>query len=599
MPFTKVVFRPGINRDITQYTNEGGWYDCDKIRFREGFPEKLGGWMRFTNNTFLGTCRKLLEWYDLDADRFVALGTSEKLYVNNGGTYYDITPIRKTTNPMANNPFATVNLSTTVTVTDAAHGASVGDYVTYSGAAVFNNVDMNGEFVITTILTANTYTVTATTIANATGSGGGAAVIAAYQLPVGSANGVGGNGWGAGYWGGPTGWGLSVGPSLSTAVRLWSLDDYGEDLVAAVRGGEIYYWARSSGVTARAVEIGTLGGAADTPDIVAFIQTSDQDRRVFAYGVNPIGSADMDPLLIRWSDSEDVADWSPTAVNSAGEIKLTGGSAIISAVKTKQETLVFTDTAVWSLQYVGGTDIYGINLLTDAVTTPVSQNAAVWNGNVVVWMGIDNFYFYDGSVKPLPCTVRDYVYSDLNKGQTEIFHTGLSSGHDEIWFFYCSAASTDIDRYVIWNFVENTWVIGTLRRDAWCPSSFEQAPISTSVNRIYVQEQGDNDDEDPMVPFIESADFDIGDGQNIMFLRRLIPDIDFQEPGTVDVSLKVRDWPGSAKVTEWTDSITSTTTQLWPRARGRQASIRFESDDLGSSWRLGSQRLDLVSDGMR
>lgn len=606
MPFTKVALRPGINRDITDYSGEGGWFDCDKVRFRNGFPEKIGGWQRFTQNTFLGTARKLHEFYDISSERFVAVGTHLKLYVNRGGSYIDITPIRKTTNPTGNNPFTTGTAgSTTVTVTDTAHGGRVGDFVTFSGSTGpvdgIPASDLNKEHQIASVLTANTYTIhVATPCTAGSVSGGGAVVVAEYQLTTGSDVGVGGNGWGVGYWGGPDGWGESSGSSLSQDIRHWSLDNFGEDLIANPRGGSIYYWDRSLGLTARAVNVTTLGGT-NPPEVANYVITSDQDRRVFAFGVNPIGSSTIDPMLLRWCTEEDISDWNPTAVNSAGELRVSIGSEIVTAIRTKQETLVFTDVGLWSLQYVGGDFVYGIHPIQATGLHVASPNAAAYNGTAVVWMGRENFYIYDGQVRTLPCTVLRYVFDDINEAQYQKVFAGSNTLYNEIWWFYASSGSSEIDRYVVWNYVENTWYIGTLSRTAWIMSSHETKPIATAGGRIYVHEIGYDDDGSAMTAYVESNDFDIGDGQSIAFCRRLIPDVELMGNTNqiLNVSLKTRDWPGSSLYSDWSGEITSGTTQLWPRTRGRQTAIRFESTNDGLGWRLGSNRLDLVSDGMR
>jgi hypothetical protein len=606
VPFSKIAFRPGINRDITQYSNEGGWYDSDKVRFRNGFPEKIGGWQRFTQNTFLGNSRKMHEWYDLESERFLGIGTNIKLYVNRGGEYIDITPIRATTNPMVNDPFETVAIgSPELIVEDTAHGAVAGSYVTFSGAtgpiSGIPASEINAEHEITSIIDGNHYTISVTTNAAAAGvAGGGAAVIAEYQLNISTDTGVGGNGWGVGYWGGPDGWGESSGLATTESIRLWSLDDFGEDLIACPRGGAIYLWDRSAGLTSRAEDISTLGGA-EPPTVANYVMTSDLDRRVFAFGTNPIGSGDIDPMLIRWSSEEDIGDWDPTPVNSAGELRVSNGSEIICAVRTKQENVVFTDVGLWSLQYVGGNDVYGLQIISNSNTTILSQNAAAYTGSAVAWMGNGSFYLYDGQVKTLPCTVQRYVFDNLNITQKSKIFAGINTGYNEVWWFYPSADSSEIDRYVIWDYVANTWSIGTMERTSWLMSGDESKPIATADGRIYVHEVGYDADGSALTAYVESADFDIGDGQSIMFCRRLIPDVDFSgnTMSTLGVSIKTRDWPGSSKVVDWSGSITNTTTQLWPRARGRQSSIRFESTDENIGWRLGSQRLDLVADGMR
>ena len=616
MPLRKLVLRPGVNKEVTRYVDEEGWADCDKIRFRAGYPEKIGGWQRISSNTFLGVARALFNWVTLEGQKLLGVGTNLKIYIEKGGVYFDITPERTPSGVSLTNPFTTVSGSTTVTVTDANGGYINGDFVTFSGASAAGGLTLNGEFQIT-YSTGNTYTIESSSAASSSATGGGS-VTAKYQLNVGPEFAVPLVGWGAGGWSEGT-WGN--GATSTDSLRLWSQSNFGEDLVFGPRGNSIYYWDATNGLTTRAVELSTLSGASNTPTKQNFILVSDVSRFVFCFGANTLGSATQDPMLIRWSDQEDAANWTPSATNQAGDLRLSQGSEIISALQARQEILVFTDSALYALQYVGGTIVWGSQLLSTNLSI-ASQNAAVFSDGITYWMGLDSFYMYDGSVKNLPCTVKRHVFTDINHEQIEQVFAGSNEGFNEIWWFYCSGTSTTIDKYVIYNYEQNIWYFGSLARSAWLDTGIRQFPVAaTYSNNLVTHEDGLDNNEgstgSAITAFITSGEFDIDDGDKFSFIRRLLPDITF-EGSTADSPAATfellplqssgsgRNDPlsegGSSSGTvtrSATVPVEKYTTQVNTRVRGRQLSIKVQSDSLGVKWQLGAPRLDIRADGRR
>ena len=626
MPLKKVLPRPGVNRENTKYTTEGGWYDCDKVRFRQGTPEKIGGWARFSANTFLGVCRSLWNWITLAGLDLVGVGTNLKFYIERGAAYYDITPIRDTVT--LTNPFTATNGSAVITVLDVAHGCITGDYVTFSGATgLGGNITaavLNREYQVT-VLTVDTYTFTATATANATdaaGSPGGGTVTAAYQINSGPAFSVPLTGWGAGAWGSGS-WGTTA---STDSLRLWSQTNFGEDLIINPRGGAIYYWDASAGLAQRAVNISTLAGANGTPTIANFVLVSDTSRFVFAFGTSDLVTSIYDPMLIRWSDQENVASWTPSAISQAGDIRLSHGSGIVGAVQTRQEILVWTDSALYSMQYLGAPEVWGSQLMGDNISI-CSQNAMALASGVVYWMGVDKFYKYDGRVSTLRCDLRQHVYQNINTAQFGQVFCGTNEGFNEVWWFYCSEGSTSVDRYVVYNYLEDIWYYGTMARTAWLDSGLRPNPIAATYSYNLVSHEVGYDDQEtgtalPISAYITSSEFDLDDGHNFAFVWRLLPDITFRGSTTSSPQVTMYLLPlnnsGSgyhvdnvaanqsvggdsfANVTRVaTVPIEEFTGQIYTRVRGRQMAIKVESTALGVAWQLGAPRLDLRPDGRR
>ena len=609
MPLQKILFKPGVNRENTRYTTEGGWYDCDKVRFRQGTPEKIGGWQRISSNAFLGTCRSLWNWVTLGFLNLVGVGTNLKFYIEKGGAYNDITPLRVTTT-LPNNPF-TGNGTTTVTVNAPAHGAVTGDFVTFSGVTGASAALLNGEFQLT-VVNVNTYTIT-TSSSVPIGATGGAAVSAAYQINTGAAFSVPLTGWGAGTWGsGP--WG--TGTVTDLPIRLWTQKNWGEDLVFGPRGGGMYYWDASTGVTTRGYNLATAVGASDVPTLQNVIFVSDVNRFVFAMGCNDYGSSTLDPMLIRWSAQEDALDWTPVATNQAGSLRLSTGSEIITAIQARQEIVVFTDSALYSLQYLEPPIVWGAQLLGDNISI-VGPNAVAIASGVVYWMGVDKFYAYDGRVQTLPCDVRRYVFSDFNSSQASQVFAGTNEGFNEVWWFYCSAGSYSVDRYVVYNYLERIWYYGTMARTAWLDSGLRDYPIAATYSHNLVNhEQGIDDNETatslPISANISSSEFDIGDGHNFGFVWRMLPDITFENStaGSATVNMTLYglynsgsgsiDSSGKPVVRGSTYVITEEFTgQIYTRVRGRQLIFKIDSNQLGTTWQLGAPRIDIRPDGRR
>ena len=703
MPLTKLQFKPGIVSDITSYSNEGGYVDGNKIRFRLGFPEKIGGWVKANENTYQGTARSIHNWSALDGSNFLGLGTTFKYYIEEGGTFNDITPVRATTTNGIT--FSATNGSAIITATDSAHGAVEGDFVTISGAASLGGTItaavLNKEHQIATVPNGNTYTIVASATANGSDSGtGGSGVDGVYQINSGLNTTVGGTGWGAGLFSGITtsalqtqlnealdnsetavdvddetgmttandvilvdeelmlvantgddntmtvtrghsgttavahddntlvrlavgnasgdsdfsGWGDASAGGVTTTgeLRVWSEDNFGEDLLIAPRDGAVYYWEKSEGLSTRGLEIGTLSGASDTPIIAKQILVSDQDRHVIAFGTNSLGTTVQDPLSIRFSSQESLLDWTPTATNTAGDLRLGGGSEFIQAVETKQAILVFTDKTLHAMKFIGPPFTFGLQELSKNITI-MSPKSAVAVDDVVYWMGQDIFYVYaGGQTQQLPCTVKDKVFLDMNKEQSEKVYAGVNSQFGEIIWFYPSASSSDNSNYVIFNYNDKTWYYGTLARDVWLDKGLRPNPIAADGGYLYNQETGFDDDGSAMESFIESAPIDIGDGDKFSFIRRVIPDITFTGSTALSspnatFTIKARNFPGASfdDTGSGTTSRTSTspiekfTEKLDVRVRGRSFALRVESEALGCKWKLGSPRVDIRQDGRR
>ena len=713
MPIKKLILKAGVNRENTRYTNENGWYESEKIRFRQGTPEKIGGWQRISANTFVGVCRSLWNWVTLTGANLLGVGTSSRFYLEATGIYYDITPIA-TTIALGANPFATVNTTNAVTVTDIGFNPQVGDFVIFSGVATFNGVTISGEYEVKTVPTNTTYTITSATTATGTGSGGGSVAFASYILHLGAATNVSFGGWGSNVWS-SSNWG-GIGYASTATLAIWSQWNFGQDLVFGPKQGKLYYWNASTAValatpttvtisnatpavvtltantstpiisgtavmfqttgalplplapytvyyatyvtattfklsssyanyvagtfintstagsgthslSPRGIAVTDLAGASSVPIQQNIILVSDTSRFTFCFGANPYGSTTYDPMTIRWSDQESVVEWAPAATNQAGEIRLSHGSSIVSVLQSRQEILTWTDAAVYSLQYLGPPSVWSSQLLSDNISI-ASMNAASYASGVAYWMGQDKFYKYDGRVQTLRCDLRQYIYSDINRTQFDQVFSGTNEGFNEVWWFYCSQDSTTIDKYVIYNYVEDLWYYGTMARTAWLDTALRNYPIAaTYSNNLVYHEYGVDDNSTgtatAITASITSAQFDIDDGNNFAFVWRILPDLTFR--GSVDgtspsmyMQLLPLQSSGSGyndpKSVGGTDSTATqaiTATQTYPidvdkytgqvniRIRGRQMSIRVYSDTVGIQWQLGSPRIDIRMDGRR
>ena len=617
-----LTLKPGVNRESTRYAAEGTWYETDKVRFRFGLPEKIGGWQRLSANTYLGVARSLTNWATLSGQNLLAVGTNLKYYIERGGEYFDVTPIRLTT-AAGDVEFAAVDGSAIITATNVDHGAQQGDFVTFSGAvSLGGNITatvLNREYVIASIIDDDNYTFVATATANSSDSGdGGASVVGAYQIPIGNEIEVPFTGWSAGRWGFGT-WGFG-GVTLAP-MRIWSQSNFGEDLFFTYRGSAPFYWDASTGVTTRAVYVSSLGGASDVPVISNIAFVSDIFRFAFCFGANEIGGAALDPMLIRWSDQEDVANWTPTALNQAGSLRLSQGTEIVAVRQARQEVLVWTDSAVYGLQYLGAPEVWGAQLLGSNITV-VSPNATIYANNVAYWMGIDKFYYYDGTVKTLPCTLRSYVFNDINKNQFNQVICGTNEQFDEVWWFYPSAGSTQNNRYVVYNYVENIWFYGNLSRSAWIDADLRDNPIAaTYSNNLVSQEFGVDCNElgtaNPIIATITSGEFDIDEGDRFMMINRILPDMTFvgstADAPSATMTILPLENSGSGYYNPLSVGGNSTTTitrittvpieeftgQVFVRIRGRQIAVKIESTGLGVTWKLGKPRLDIRPDGRR
>ena len=647
MPLQKLQLRPGVNRESTTLANEGTWFEMDKVRFRSGYPEKLGGWTRDIGapltgllpptGSYWGVARSLWNWVTLAGYNLMGVGTNLKYYIQSSvdGVFYDITPLRDTAT-VASNAFTTVNGSTTVTINDTSHGANTGDFVTISGVAgAVNGIPaaaLNKEFRVTA-LSANIYTIVVSSPATSSGTTGSATF--AYQIPVGPEIFSVATGWSAGGWGGvtgfaaPTGWGESAANGFANQIRLWSQDNYGEDLVLNPRGGGLYLWKVNSAnplIYNRAELLSPTSPApyttdADCPTIANAVAISDASRFVIAFGCNDYGSAVQDPLLIRWSDQENYALWSPSATNQAGSFRLSTGSSIVAHQQTRQEILVWTDAGVYSMQYLGPPFVWGFQILGENISI-AGPNATATAANIVYWMGYDKFYMYSGRVETLYCPLRQYIFGDINLQQQYQFFAGTNEGYNEIWWFYCSANSTVIDRYVIYNHLEKIWSYGNLSRTAWLDTPLREHPVAAGYNGQLIYHEDGVDDgtttpASPISSFCQSADINIGDGHNYGFVWRMIPDVTFDgstaDTPAVTMTLKPRQNPGSNYGVASSPTVASTqnyesqrnytvqqfTEIVYVRVRGRQMAFRISSEGLGVQWQLGVPALDIKPDGRR
>jgi hypothetical protein len=705
MPLQKLTLKPGVNRENTRYTNENGWYESDKIRFRQGTPEKIGGWKRISANTFIGVCRSLWNWITLAGLNLMGVGTTSKFYIENGGAYYDITPIRAEhtlTNPFATNTATNSGGYTTVTVTDTSNGATDGAYVTFYGGSAVGGVTVLGEYLLT-LVDANTYTISVSGTASSSTTGGGT-VYAVYQINPGGATYVPSTGWGASSWGSGY-WGIGVTVAVAP-IRIWNQNNFGQNLLYGVSGGPLYYWDASIGYSASIVTITiaspcvvtcTLGlvdltpitfsttGALPTgllPGITYYVRyltsttfnlsatptgalintsgsqsgvqsisprgilvsslagadnyvplyqnvftISDASRFVLVFGTNDYGSTVLDPMLIRWSDQESLTTWYPAVTNQAGSVRLSHGSKIVSVLQSRQEILVFTDSTLYSLQYLGPPYVWGNQLLSDNVSI-ISQNAPAIASGVTYWMGVDKFYKYDGRVQTLNCDLRQYIYSDINLEQAVQVFGSTNEGFNEVWWFYCSASSSVIDKYVIYNYIENAWYYGTMGRTAWLDTGLRNYPIAATYSYNLVNHEEGVDDNTSGTPAaieasITSAQFDIGDGNNFAFVWRMLPDLTFRgstDGTTPALTMQLLPLQNSGSgynnpksvggtSSDASQAVTATQTypidldtyngQIYIRIRGRQMSMRITSNQVGTQWQLGSPRIDIRPDGRR
>ena len=629
MPLQKLQFRPGINKDVTSYSNEGGWVDGDKIRFRLGFPEKIGGWLKYSVNTFQGVARALHNWIALDGSNFLGIGTHLKYYIEEGGGFNDITPLRETT-AAGDVTFAATNGSTTITVSDTNHGAVLNDFVEFSGAATLGgNITaaiLNAEHQVTAVISSSQYQIVVTATANGSDTGnGGSSVVGKYQINVGLNSQVGGTGWGSSTWG-RGGWGSASALTTVTNIRLWSHDNFGEDIIINPRDSNVYYWDKGTGLSARAVEISTLSGAKSAPQIAKQILVSDQDRHVLAFGCDGLGANSsaaqgngvQDPLLVRFSSQENAVDWFPTSTNTAGDLILGSGSEFVQAVETKREILVWTDTSLHSMRFIGPPFTFGIQQLASNITI-MGPNAAVATEDVVYWMGIDNFYTYSGQTKQLNCTVKDHVFNDFNFSQADKVYGGINSEFSEVIWLYpsetnslASGGSGENDKYVIYNYKDDIWYYGNLSRSAWLDRGIRTFPIAAESGYLYNHEFEYDDDGSAMASFIESAPMDIGDGDKFALATTVVPDLTFVGSTALSspqatFTLKARTEPGAAygstssgSAVRTASSPVETFTELLNlRVRGRSFAIKVDSSALGTKWKLGSPRVDIRPDGRR
>lgn len=626
MTMQKLQFKPGVNRDQTNYTNEGGWFECDKIRFRSGMPQKIGGWLKATSTVLIGTCRQMFTWITSFGDNYMAVGTNKKLYIDAGANLYDITPLQHTSTTLgaAAGPFTATTGSATITVsysTDGGYVPTAGNYVTYSGAtglggnitaAVLNAY--YGYEIKTVNAGAQTYTITVTAVANSSDTlNGGATVTAKYDINTGPLISVTGYGWGASVWGRST-WGSGSITPITVYQQDWFFDNFDDDLVANIRNGAPYYWANDGTFTTRAVRLSSIAGASNVPAKVGQLLVSQGDKHLLAFGATAFGSSIFDPLLIRWSNQDEPANFTPEQTNSAGFIRVSRGDAIIRAIPTRQEILVFTNATLNSLQFLGTADVFGVQELSDNISL-AGPRAVVTVSNNAFWMGTDKFYVYSGRVDTLPCTLRNHVFQNLNYNQLEQVISGTNEQWNEVWWAYPTATSDYNNAYVIYNHYDKIWYYGSIIRSAWNDSPLRQYPQSVGgldgSQYIYNQEVGVDDDALPMASYITSSDFDIVDGEQFLLIKRIIPDVAFDgsNPATnpnpsVLMTMKPRNFPGAAYSTSPARNVIETTVdtytnQIFLRARARQMGFKISSADIGVQWQLGSPRLDGKQDGKR
>ena len=622
MPLSKLQFRPGINREGTNYSNEGGWFNGDKIRYRNGYVERIGGWVRVSNNKITGIARKIFDFVTLASANLLFVGTEQKVFLEDSGTFNDITPIRSTvtlgTNPISTTGGAGSGVGTVTT--QAAHGAITGDFVTLASLTATDGItaaQLNTEHKITAVPSDTTFTITtAGSASSGSTAGGGSSGTAAFQINIGITTTVLGTGWGAGTWG-RFEWGSASGALSGITLRLWAADNFGEDLIFNVMNGSIYYWDATNGTSTRAVELSSLTGASDTPTIARKVLVSDVDRHIIAFGANIIGTNTQDPLLIRFGSQESLTDFTPTATNTAGDLRLSKGSEIITAVQTSRQILVFTDQSLYSMQFLGPPFTFGVSMLADNIRI-AGPNTAIAVNDVVFWMGQENFYLYDGRTQAIPCSVRDYVFNDMNNQQSFKFHAGSIGSQTEIWWFYCSSSATEIDRYVVYNYGQQVWYYGTLVRTTWNDraSGLRSFPQATGTDfYLYDHENGLDDfstgSRVAINAFVESSDFDIGDGQQFMLLNRILPDLSFNGSTAANpaalFTIRSRDFggdnftesPSDSAIRTATSPVEQYTDKIDLRARGRQMSIRVENTATEVKWRLGAPRIDVRPDGRR
>jgi len=703
MALKKILLKSGVNRENTRYTNENGWYESDKVRFRQGTPEKIGGWVRVSANTFLGTCRSLWAWVTLGSEKLVGVGTNLKFYISSGGAYFDTTPY-DFVHALGSNPFTTATSSnqtiggvayTTVTVTDAAGGYTVNNFVDLYNAPTVNGVVLTGSFQITSTAS-TTYTILVPGTASSSGSGGGTGVYAFYEIDTGPEYAVPVTGWGAGTWGSGT-WGIGV--TGTDPVRLWSQFNFGEDLIFGPRGGGIYYWDASTGyrtttftvtiaspavvtfavslpnntavqllttgalptglvpgtvyyvlnasgftcnlaatpggaainttgtqsgthyLSMRGINVANLAGASAVPIQQNYIVVSDINRFVFALGCTEYGATTFNPMLIRWADQESVTDWTPSATTQAGFLQLSHGSQIVTAIQSRQEILVWTDSSLYSMQYVGAPIVWKADIVGDNISI-AGQNAVAYANGVSYWMGVDKFYKYDGRTQTMRCDLRQYIFSDINNAQFDQVCAGTNEGFNEVWWFYCSLNSNQIDRYAVYNYAEDIWYYGNLARTAWLDTGVLNNPIgATYLNNIVTHEVGYDDDSSgttaPIEASITSAEFDVDDGQKFMFIYRMLPDVTFRNSTAASPSITMTLYPLQNSGSGYNDptsvggsnyaAVTRTATvpveaftgQVFVRVRGRQLAMKVSSNALGVAWQLGSPRIDIRPDGLR
>jgi hypothetical protein len=621
MPLQKILLKPGVNRENTRYTSEGNWYESDKVRFRQGTPEKIGGWVRLSTSFFLGVCRSIWSWSTLGGVVLRGIGTNLKMYIERGGQYYDITPIRVTTSA-GDVTFAATDGSDVLVVSDTAHGATAGSFVTFSDAVdLGGNITatvLNAEYQIASVINADSYRIVALVTANASDSGdGGASVVGAYQVNVGPEFQEALSGWGAGSWGlGSWGNGLPGGE----AIRIWNQANYGEDLIFGPRGGGLFYWDATGGVGARGVNIAGMMGASDVPTAVSKLLVSDVSRFVLCFGVNPLGESVLDPMLVRWSEQEDFLNWTPAITNQAGDLRLSTGSQIVTAVQTRQEILVFTDLALYSLQYQGPPFVWGAQTMADNISI-IGPNAVAVANNTTYWMGDDKFYIYNGRTQTLRCDLRQYIFQSFNFEQRDQVFAGTNEAFNEVWWWYPSEDSTVPDRYVVFNYEENIWYYGNLTRTAWLDSAASGRPVAAVDNRLVVHETGVDDGTNgtlvPIPAYINSAEFDIQEGDKFGFIWRVLPDVTFRGSTANNPSITMTLLPLQSSGSGYNNpaSVAGTNSApvvrsavlpveqftgiIYTRVRGRQMSMKVESTGLGVTWQLGAPRIDVKLDGKR
>ena len=636
MPFIKLQFKPGVNRDQTDYSNEGGWYECDKVRFRSGYPEKIGGWVKSSPTAFTGVCRQMWNWITSYSDDFLALGTNERVYIEAGGAYYDITPFG--TALAGSNTFAvtdTLKVVTVTTTTALPSWLDTGETVLIAGfASALGGIpigELNGDRTITKT-GANSFTFTTTTAATSTTSVSGAGYTVQAEIEPGNAIATGGYGWGVGTWGRDA-WGLgTTGAPVNLPQRDWWFDNFDNDLVMNIRNGAGYWWYRqattdpASSLAAHAITLQDYATAEGkdpnaVPSKIMQLLVSQQDKHLLALGAVPFGSTsttDFDPLLIRWASQDSPGDWTPSSFSSAGDLRVSRGSRIVRGLPTRQEVLIWTDTHLYTLQYLGTTDVFGLQEYADNISV-ASPRCMISASNVVYWMGQDKFYAYTGRVETLPCTLRNHVFMNINFDQSDQIVCGTNEQWNEIWWFYPTADSDYNNAYVIYNHLEQIWYYGSIDRTAWLDTPlrhFPQAantPVTNGVagsGYVYSHEDGLNDDAIAMDSYIQSSPFDIGDGDNFMLIRRIIPDVNFDTSTATSpeatITVIPKNFPGGSSQSDAADSqrvIQTTanqyTDQVFMRARARQMAFKIRSTALGVQWQLGAPRLDARQDGSR